>query len=93
MACFGDLVGYFGSYKAIAILTSERISSEKLVYEATPVREGKSFPLRANEEGGRWDLNPRMVVPQTTALTTWLRPPYILLRHYNTIKMHFNLIV
>ncbi len=26
-------------------------------------------------EGERWDSNPRMVVPQTTALTTWLRSP------------------
>lgn len=28
------------------------------------------------EEGERWDSNPRMVVPQTTALTPWLRSPY-----------------
>jgi hypothetical protein len=26
-------------------------------------------------KGERWELNPRMVVPQTTALTTWLRSP------------------
>ncbi len=28
-------------------------------------------------KGGRWDSNPRMEVPQTSALTTWLRPPYL----------------
>ena len=27
--------------------------------------------------GGRWDLNPRPLVPQTSALTTELQPPYI----------------
>ena len=27
-------------------------------------------------QGERWDLNPRMAVPQTAALTTWLRSPY-----------------
>ncbi len=28
------------------------------------------------KKGERWDLNPRMAVPQTAALTTWLRSPY-----------------
>ncbi len=27
-------------------------------------------------KGGRWDSNPRMEEPQSSALTTWLRPPF-----------------
>lgn len=27
------------------------------------------------DQGGRWDLNPRMPEPQSGALTSWLRPP------------------
>ncbi len=38
-----------------------------------------SEPLRLYniKKGERWDSNPRMVEPQTTALTTWPRSPYI----------------
>lgn len=31
--------------------------------------------IGAVEKGERWDSNPRMAEPQSTALTTWLRSP------------------
>ncbi len=36
-------------------------------------------------QGERWDSNPRMVVPQTTALTTWLRSPFNNLNYSNNL--------
>ena len=79
-------------FVAVAILTLEQILSNSSSSDITVCRS-KLSTLSNSEEGGRWDLNPRMVVPQTTALTTWLRPPCILLRYYNTIACYFWLII
>jgi hypothetical protein len=38
------------------------------------------------EKGERRDLNPRMEVPQTSALTTWPRSPRVIRMNYHNIN-------
>ena len=35
-----------------------------------------SYPLSYILLGERWELNPRIELPQNSALTTWLRSPF-----------------